>query len=61
MDVDRELKGVGAIHAAFDNLVSHGKPSGAKHVTVSIERLTRLQQHIERLHQSLGGASTHKS
>jgi hypothetical protein len=53
MNIDEELKEVEAIHAAFDELVSHGTPWGLNHVTVSIEGLKELQRRIDRLHQSL--------
>jgi len=56
MNIDEELREVEAIHAAFDDLVSHGQPSGLKHVTVSVEGLVKLQKRINRLHKDLRAA-----
>lgn len=53
MSIDEELKEIEAIHAAFDDLVSHGKPVGLNDVTVSVEGLVKLQERIDQLHHNL--------
>ncbi len=56
MSINEELREIEAIHAAFDDLVSHGKPAGPNHVTVSIDRLVKLQKRIDRLYGDLRDA-----
>lgn len=56
MGIDEELKEIEAIHAAFDDLVSHGKPIGVDGVAVSVEGLVKLQQRIDQLHHDLRAA-----
>ena len=56
MDIEKELREIEAIHTAFDDLVAHGRPSGARQIIVSIPDLVKLQKRIERLHGDLRGA-----